>query len=396
MSKLPSLAAAAWLNEPALQRLFAALAAAGGEGRVAGGAVRNALLGEAVTEVDVATTLSPEQVTEACSAAGMGVHPTGIDHGTVTVVVEHHPFEVTTLRHDVETDGRRAKVTFTDDWEADAQRRDFTMNALYCDAQGRIYDFVDGRSDVEARRVIFVGDPEQRIREDYLRILRFFRFHARYGHGAPDAAGLQACARLKSGLDGLSAERIRQEMFKLMAAPGAVPTLQLMAAQGILSHLLPYTEDWRVLERLPPDPVLRLAALASDPASMKSRWRLSNEEGARLRNTIAHVPPSPALRPREQRAILYQLGPCTWCDLVRLAWARSDASLADAGWQALLDLPLRWNSPVLPVTGHDLIAAGVSPGPEIGVMLRTLEDWWVASDFQPSRDELLKRLNRGT
>ncbi|PZF78434.1 CCA tRNA nucleotidyltransferase [Aestuariivirga litoralis] len=396
MSKLPSLAAAAWLNEPALQRLFAVLAAAGGEGRVAGGAVRNALLGEAVTEVDVATTLSPEQVTEACTAAGMGVHPTGIDHGTVTVVVEHHPFEVTTLRHDVETDGRRAKVTFTDDWEADAQRRDFTMNALYCDAQGRIYDFVDGRADVEARRVIFVGDPEQRITEDYLRILRFFRFHARYGHGAPDAAGLQACTRLRSGLDGLSAERIRQEMFKLMAAPGAVPTLQLMAAQGILSHLLPYTDDWRVLARLPPDPVLRLAALASDPASMKSRWRLSNEEGARLRNTIAHVPPSPALRPREQRAILYQLGPGTWCDLVRLAWARSDASLEDAGWQALLDLPLRWNIPVLPVTGHDLIAAGVSPGPEIGVMLRSLEDWWVASDFQPSRDELLKRLNRGT
>ncbi|MCA3559868.1 MAG: CCA tRNA nucleotidyltransferase [Aestuariivirga sp.] len=392
MSKLPSLAAEAWLQEPALQRLFAVLATAGGEGRVAGGAVRNALLGEQVTEVDVATNLSPEQVTAACSAAGMAVHPTGIDHGTVTAVVDHHPYEVTTLRHDLETDGRRAKVKFTGDWETDAQRRDFTMNALYCDAQGRIYDYVNGWADVQARRVIFVGDAEQRITEDYLRILRFFRFHARYGHGAPDAAGLQACMRLKSGLDSLSAERIRQEVFKLMAAPGAVATLQLMAAQGILAHLLPYTEDWSVLERLPPDAVLRLAALASNPLAMTSRWRLSNEEGARLRNMVSHVPPSPTLRPAEQRIILYQLGAGAWRDLVLLAWARSAAPMEDAGWQALLDLPLRWTIPALPVTGHDLLAAGMKPGPDIGIVLKKLEDWWAASDFEPTRDELLKRL----
>lgn len=396
MSKLPSLAAEAWLAQPALQRLFATLAGAGGEGRVAGGAVRNALLGEAVTEVDVATTLSPAQVTEACTAAGMGVHPTGIEHGTVTVVVDHHPFEVTTLRHDVETDGRRATVRFTDDWEADAQRRDFTMNALYSDARGTIYDFVNGWPDVQQRRVVFVGDPEQRITEDYLRILRFFRFHARYGHGAPDAAGLAACARLRAGLDGLSAERIRQEMFKLMAAPGAVPTLRLMAEQGVLSHLLPYTEDWRVLERLPPDPVLRLAVLARDPMAMPARWRLSNHEAQRLEAIVSLVPPSPALRPAERRIVLYQHGPEAWRDLVRIAWARSDASLDDARWKDLLELPDRWPIPSLPVAGKDLLAAGMSPGPQIGVMLRTLEDWWVASDFQPTRDELLKRLNGGT
>ena len=396
MTKLPSLASQAWLTEPALQRLFAALAAAGGEGRVAGGAVRNALLGEKVTEVDVATTLSPEQVTKACAAAGMGVHPTGIDHGTVTVVIDHHPFEVTTLRHDVETDGRRAKVKFTDDWEADAQRRDFTMNALYCDAQGRIFDFVNGRADVAARRVIFVGEPEQRIKEDYLRILRFFRFHARYGHGAPDAAGLAACTRLKAGLDGLSAERIRQEMFKLMAARGAVATLQLMAAEGILAQLLPYTEDWRVLERLPPDPLLRLSVLAQEPLAMPARWRLSNHEARRLEAIVSLLPPSPALRPMEQRIILYQHGAEAWRDLVRIAWARSDAAPDDARWQDLLELPDRWPIPSLPVSGKDLLAAGMSPGPEIGVMLKKLEDWWVASDFQPSRDELLKRLNRGT
>ena len=392
MTKLPSLAAEAWLNEPALQRLFATLAAAGGEGRVAGGAVRNALLGEAVTEVDVATTLSPEQVTAACAAAGMKVHPTGIEHGTVTVVVDHHPFEVTTLRHDVETDGRRAKVRFTDDWDADAQRRDFTMNALYCDEHGTVHDFVDGWPDVQRRRVIFVGDPEQRIAEDYLRILRFFRFHARYGHGAPDAAGLAACTRLKAGLDGLSAERIRQEMFKLMSAPGAVDTLKLMAGQGILSQLLPYTEDWRVLQRLGADPLLRLAVLAQDPRSMPERWRLSNHEAKRLEALASLLPPSPALRPTEQRAILYHMGPEAWRDLVQVAWARSDAASDDAEWKTLLELPERWSIPVLPVSGRDLLAAGMSPGPEIGVMLSKLEDWWVASDFQPSRDELLKRL----
>lgn len=392
MNELPSLGPEAWLTEPALQRLFAVLAAAGGEGRVAGGAVRNALLGEKVTEVDVATTLSPEQVTEACSAAGMGVHPTGIDHGTVTVVVDRHPFEVTTLRHDVETDGRRAKVKFTDDWQADAQRRDFTMNALFCDARGTIYDFVNGLPDIEGRRVIFVGDPAQRIAEDYLRILRFFRFHARYGHGAPDAAGLAACTRLKAGLDGLSAERIRQEMFKLMAAPGAVSTLRLMADKGVLLHLLPYTEEWRVLERLPPDPLLRLSVLARDPLAMPERWRLSNHEARRLEDIASLMPPTPALRPKEQRAVLYQQGADAWRDLVHIAWARSDAPLDDAGWRDLLELPDRWPIPRLPVAGRDLLAAGMSPGPEIGVMLTRLEDWWVASDFQPTRDELLKRL----
>lgn len=392
MTELPSLAAAAWLTEPALQRVFAAIAGAGGEARVAGGAVRNALLGEEVTEVDVASTLSPEQVTAACTAAGMNVHPTGIEHGTVTVVSGHHPYEVTTLRHDVETDGRRAKVKFTDDWEADAMRRDFTINALYCDASGRIFDFTEGWRDIQRRAVIFVGDPMQRIAEDYLRILRFFRFHARYGHGAPDAAGLDACRRMKAGLDGLSAERIRQEMFKLMAAPGAVPTLRLMAEEGILHHLLPHTEEWRVLERLPPDPLLRLAVLAKHPLEMQERWRLSNHEGRRLEAILAQVPPSPWLRPREQRAVLYQIGAEPWRDLVRIAWARSDRTVADAEWQELLTLPDRWSIPVLPVSGRDLLGAGMSPGPQIGVMLRKLEDWWVASDFQPTREELLNRL----
>lgn len=392
MSELPSLARAPWLTDPALQRVMTAIAEAGGEARVAGGAVRNDLLGEPVTEVDLATSLTPEQVTEACTAKGMSVHPTGIDHGTVTVVSDHHPFEVTTLRHDTETFGRRATVTFTGDWEADAMRRDFTMNALYCDAQGKVYDFTGGHRDILAKRVIFVGDPEQRIREDYLRILRFFRFHARYGEGQPDAAGLAASVRLRTGLAGLSAERIRQEMFKLMAAKGAVPTLRLMAEQGILSHLLPYTEDWHMLERLPPDPLLRLAALAREPLAMKRRWRLSNQEGRRLDAIARLVPPSPALREIERKIVLYQTGPEAWADLVRIAWARSGAAMDDEGWDDLLRLPERWQLPVMPVSGADLLALGMDPGPGIGATLKRLEDWWVASGFPPGKQDLLKRL----
>jgi poly(A) polymerase len=387
MTRLPSLGRARWLRAPTLQRLFHVIGSAGGEARVAGGAVRNALLKVPVTEVDVATTLSPERVMAACAADGMSVHPTGIEHGTVTVVIEHHAYEVTTLRRD----GRRAKVKFTDDWQADAMRRDFTMNALYCDARGKITDFTGGYRDILRRRIIFAGSPSQRITEDYLRILRFFRFHARFGKGSPDKAGFAACVRHRKGLDGLSAERIRQEMLKLLVAPGAVPTLKLMAKSGILSHVLPYTEDWRVIARLPPDAVLRLAVLASEPLDMKRRWRLSNEEAARIRAAVTEIPPSPDLRPREQKIILYQYGAETWRDLVRLAWARSKASMADPAWNKLLRLPERWAMPALPVSGRDLIEAGLSPGPELGAALRRLEDWWVASDFKPDKIELLKR-----
>lgn len=392
MTILPSLADQAWLREPSLQAVLRAIAAAGGEARVAGGAIRNALMGEEVTEVDLATTLPPEEVMRACADPGFAVHPTGLSHGTVTVVADHRPYEVTTLRHDIETDGRRAVVAFTDDWEADALRRDFTMNALYCDGAGKLFDYTDGYRDIQRRAVVFVGDPMQRIAEDYLRILRFFRFHARYGEGAPDAAGLDAATRMRAGLEQLSAERIRQEMFKLLVGKGAVPTLEIMAQHGILPHLLPHTEEWRVLERLPPDPILRLAALAREPLALKALWRLSNEEGERLEAIASLPPPSPALRPAEQRIMLYHIGPQAWRDLTLLAWARSYAAAEDAAWTALLTLPERWDIPVLPVTGRDLIAAGMSPGPEMGAALRRLEDWWVASDFKATGDELLKRL----
>ncbi len=392
--RLPSLGRAKWLRAASLQRVFKAIAEAGGEARVAGGAVRNALHKIPVADVDLATTLAPEAVKAACETAGMKVVPTGIDHGTVTVVSDHVPYEVTTLRHDVETDGRRAKVQYTDDWQADAWRRDFTMNALYCDARGKIYDFTDGYRDILRKRISFAGSPEKRIEEDYLRILRFFRFHAHFGKGTPDQDGLSACVRYAKGLDGLSAERIRQEMFKLLIAPGAVPTLKLMHKHSILKHLLPYTEQWRVLARLPEDALLRLAVLAADPLAMKERWRLSNTEAKRLEAIAALLPPSPALRPREQRAVLYRTGAEAWRDLVQIAWARSRAPMDDRAWKRLLSLPKRWPIPKMPVSGRDLMNAGMQPGPEIGAILQSLEDCWVASDFKPGKDELLKRVER--
>jgi poly(A) polymerase len=394
MNRLPSLARARWLKEPELKHIFAAIAAAGGEARVAGGAVRNALLGQPIADIDLATTLAPEMAMAACAKAGLKVHPTGIDHGTVTVVAGKRAFEVTTLRHDVETFGRHAKVAFTDDWRADALRRDFTVNALYCDERGKIYDFTDGYKDILRKRIRFVGSPRQRIAEDYLRILRFFRFHAQIGKGTMDKAGLAACIRLRQGLDRLSAERIRQELFKLLAAPGAVATLKLMAKSGILEHILPYTEQWRVLRRLPPDPQLRLFALAAEPDGLKERLRLSNREAERIAALAAAAAVSPKLREAERRAMLYGMGAEAWRDAVRLAWARSRVPMTDRGWRRLLDLAERWPMPIFPVTGRDLTGRGMKPGPELGALLRRLEDWWIASDFRPGKDAILARLSQ--
>jgi poly(A) polymerase len=389
---IPSLARAVWLKDPALQKLLKKLEQAGGEARVVGGAVRNALLKLPVDEIDVATTLLPEEVAKACTRAGFGVHPTGIDHGTLTITVGGKPFEVTTLRRDVETDGRRAVVAYSRDWAEDAMRRDFTMNALYADAQGKIYDYTDGYGDILNHHIRFVGKPADRIREDYLRILRFFRFHARFGGKTMDRLGLAACARHKAGLKKLSAERIRMELLKLLEASAAVPTLKIMAKHGILSVVLPHANSWHVIERLPADGTLRLSVLASEGEGLKTRLKLSNEQAKRL-EVIGELPAlSTKLRMNERRRILYQLRESAWSDAVHLSWARSRASLKDRKWKALLDLPRRWRPPAFPVNGGHLIARGIEPGPQIGQTLRQLEDWWIASDFTLDRDSLLTRV----
>ena len=395
MSKreLPSLANESWLQEPRLQRVLRVLNKSGAT-RVAGGAVRNALLGQAVADVDLATVLSPEDVCSIAKLASLGVHPTGIEHGTVTVTYKGAAFEVTTLRRDVETDGRHAVVAFTTDWAADAARRDFTINAMYCDADGKIYDFTNGYEDIRKQKVKFVGKAAERIREDYLRILRFFRFHAHYGRAAPEEAGLKACVRLKSGLRQLSAERVRQELLKLLAAPRAIKTLKLMAEVGVLKVILPHTDEWRVLNRLPVDVMLRLFALSKEPMDLQERLRLSNAEAKRLAAMAEAPQVSPALKAAERQRMLYQIGAEAWVDAVHLSWARGRAKSDDAEWQALLALPSHWPVPTLPVNGAALLAAGFTPGPKMGQVLAELEDWWVASDFVPGRDDLLARASR--
>jgi poly(A) polymerase len=381
-----------------LRRVFDALEKAGGEARVAGGAVRDALMGELVREIDIATTLTPERIMAAGEKARLGVHPTGIDHGTITLVVGGRPFEVTTLRVDVETFGRKARVAFTDDWHADALRRDFTMNALYCSRDGKIYDPTKGYEDILRKRVRFVGSPNARIKEDALRILRFFRFHARYGAGAPDREGLAACVRHKARLRTLSGERIRQELFKLLEAKRAADTIKLMAARNVLAaDLRPLTRMAKVDQAfgLKADALLRLSLAAKDAAALRERLRLTNTETRRLESIAQHISPTPRLRERERRVVLYHLGRDAWRDTVRLAWAKSKDSVTAEKWQGLLSFADQWPIPRFPLTGRDLLARGIKPGPAVGRELNRLEDWWIASDFATDKESLLRKLELG-
>ena len=290
-----SVAGASFWATPGLSAVLAALNAGGEEARVVGGAVRNTLLGLPVTDVDIATTALPEVVVERARAAGLKPVPTGIEHGTVTVVADHHAFEVTTLREDTQTDGRRAVVRFGRSWQHDAERRDFTLNALYATPGGAVVDLVGGLPDLAARRIRFIGDADARIREDYLRILRLYRFHAAYGAGPVDAAAFTATVRRRAGLPALSRERVRAEMLKLLVAPGAAATLAVMSDAGLLQPLLAGIADVAALEKmaaleagcgLSPDPVRRLGALAlrvpDDAERLRERLRLSNAEGRRL------------------------------------------------------------------------------------------------------------------
>jgi poly(A) polymerase len=402
MKTPPSLKREGWLRDEALRRVFDSLAAAGGEARVAGGAVRNALMGEPVAEIDIATTLTPQEVMKAGEKGRLGVHPTGIDHGTVSLVALGKVFEVTTLRVDVETFGRKARVAFTDDWVADALRRDFTMNALYCSRDGEIYDPTKGYADILRKRVKFVGRPSERIKEDALRILRFFRFHARYGAGAPDRDGLAACVRFKAKLKGLSSERIRQELFKLLEAKRAADTIKLMASRNVLKVLFPPASDLRPFARmaktdqtldLVPDALLRLALAAKDARSLRERLRLTNAETRRLEAIATHRGPTPSLRERECRAVLYHLGKEAWRDTIRVAWAKSEDPVTSKKWKDLLAFADHWPIPRFPLSGKDLLARGLKSGPALGRELSRLEDWWIASDFAPDRESLLRKLD---
>ncbi len=400
-----SLKGAAWLEQGPLPRLLGVLDCDGEEARAVGGAVRNALLGLAVGEIDVATTAVPEEVVRRLAAAGFKAVPTGIEHGTVTAVVDKQPFEVTTLRRDVETYGRHAKVAFGRDWKADAERRDFTINALSASRDGTVYDYVGGLADLGQRRVRFIGDAGQRIAEDYLRILRFFRFHAAYGTSDhPDRAGLAACIAGRDGLDQLSRERVRMEMMKLVVAPHAVPTLISMTDAGLLlralggvSYLASFENMAKVEAEigLAPDPVQRLGALAvmvaEDAERLWQRLRLTNAEHERLASMAEGWRRiSPAFGEQAVRALLYRLGPQAFTDHALLGWARSPASAHDADWRALATLPARWTAPVFPLKAADFIERGVEKGPALGEALRAAEAAWVAAGFPAEQAALGK------
>lgn len=393
---MTSIKGADWLAAPQTLAVMAALEAARANGsRFVGGCVRNTLMGKAVDDVDIATQLEPDAVVAALDAAGIRAIPTGIEHGTITAVVSSKPFEITTLRRDVETDGRRAVVAFTEDWAEDAARRDFRLNAIYAEADGTLHDPAGGIPDAETGRVIFIGDADTRLREDYLRIMRFFRFNAWYGAGI-DEDGLAACARQKDGLSQIAAERVWKELHKLLAAPDPAEAVMAMEASGVLAAVLPEAEnadglhDLRLSEmlaRVTPDPVLRLMSLIprTAPAIMavSKRLRLSNAEANRLTMWAAdNLPDVTTLNGRELRKALYWHGKQAVTD-------RALTSGKDV--RDLVHAVLAWRRPEFPVGGDDALAAGLK-GAEIGQALRALEEWWMDQDFQPEREALLERL----
>ncbi|MFZ3358144.1 MAG: CCA tRNA nucleotidyltransferase [Xanthobacteraceae bacterium] len=392
---------AAWLGHGGLARLLAALDRDGEEARVVGGAVRNALLNLAVDDIDVATTALPEEVMRRVDAAGWKPVPTGIEHGTITVIIEGEPFEVTTLRQDVETYGRKAKVMFGRDWRTDAERRDFTINALSASAEGKVFDYVGGVADIAARRVRFIGDPAKRIAEDYLRILRFFRFHAWYGVGVPDAAGLHACIVARAGIETLSRERLRMELLKLLLAPHATPTLVVMTETGILGAvlggvaLLASFENMVKVEAatgMQGDAARRLGALGvavrEDGERLAQRLRLSNAEAERLIALEHWWRISPASADQAAHALLYHLGAQSFADRVLVAWSRSAAAASDPAWRQLAELPQRWTVPHFPLKAADFIHRGLAAGPALGKALRSAEVAWIAADFPSERGVL--------
>ena len=396
------LAGADWMTSPPTRAVMRALTGAGGEARFVGGCVRNALLGRPIDDIDIATTLRPEAVQAAAANAGLKAVPTGLRHGTVTVVVDHRPFEVTTLRIDVQTDGRHAVVAFSDDWRADAARRDFTMNTLSAAPDGRVFDYFGGVDDARAGRVRFVGDPAARIREDYLRILRFFRFYAQYGRPPADDAALTAIREQVDGIAGLSGERLRQEKLKLLSAPDPTPAIALMAQTGALHRVVPEPRPerlapliaWEAAVGGDPAPIRRLAALAgADAKTLSERLRLSRAEADRLGAALATTPPIPEdLAAPALRAFTYRIGVMAAVDRLLLAQAMGGMLVDATTVQAIRDLR-HWQPPVFPVTGKDMVAAGLAPGPDVGRALRKLESWWIGEDFRPDRHRLLQQVH---
>ena len=393
------------------QRIMAALMARGKEARFVGGCVRDALARKPVHDIDIATQELPENTIKLLEAEGIKAVPTGLGHGTITAVCDDVVFEVTTLRSDVETDGRRAIVAFTEDWLVDAERRDFTFNAMSADIEGKLYDPFGGLEDLKAGRVRFVGKAEERIREDYLRILRFFRFNAYYGTARVDDEAISACKQLSEGIDTLSGERISQEFLRLLASPRPAKWISLMMKSGVLSHILPRVENLMHLEMLcafenKPDSLRRLAVLLppdqGEVTGVCKRFRMSNAQKRRLYGARCNeMFLIPSVDHNDLRAFLYLYGAETARDHVFLYWAEKGFTGIGPVEQKLLDEIDRWEqSPAeFPLQGKDLLELGYSEGPQLGRTLATAKDWWCEQGCEPDKDQciaFIKQKNPGT
>ncbi|MCF6274618.1 MAG: CCA tRNA nucleotidyltransferase [Robiginitomaculum sp.] len=392
-----------WLWAAPTLKLFSALPK--DSARFVGGCVRNALLGEPVADYDIATNVEPHDVAKRLKAAKIAVHETGIAHGTLTAVVDGTVFEITTLRRDVSTDGRRATVEFTQDWAEDARRRDFTMNALYADLDGTVYDPTEqGLDDIKIRKVRFVGNAVTRIEEDYLRILRFFRFNAWYGEDkAMDADGLTACRELKAGLKSLSAERVWSELKKLLSSPTPFRTVNVMSVNGILETLLPEASNSEGLQLicaledkygLAPDPYLRLMAMSARGelamARLCKRLKMSNKEKARLNYWAGdQTDLRPGLPDKETKIAIYTAGKQVAMDRATIRSAGANDPIESAAWWALYVTARDWPWPEFPVTGKDLITLGIPHGEKLGKALAALKALWIRSGFKVKKSQLL-------
>ncbi len=395
------------MTADAVRMLLSRLGADGDTARFVGGCVRDTVVGREVGDIDLATEVPPGRVMALLDGRGIRTIPTGLAHGTVTAVVDGAVYEITTLRRDVETDGRRATVAFTDDWRGDAARRDFTINALYLDADGTLYDPTGGLDDLRAGRVRFIGAPRERLEEDVLRLLRFFRFHARYGKGAPDAAAMAACRDFAPRLPGLSGERVWAELRRILAVPDPGNALRLMDEADVLRRIVPGAAALDRLDRiagietelgLDPSAIRRLAAVlapeVSDIDGLARELRLSRAESVRLEKAVrrsAELIASPDPSSIGER--LYRWSETTFGDALAVAWAdcRSkggDESVFERHARALT----AWSRLVFPVGGEDAIALGAEPGPPIGRALAETEAWWIGEGFAPGRDACLVRL----
>ncbi|WP_033405423.1 CCA tRNA nucleotidyltransferase [Kiloniella laminariae] len=387
-----------WMQVPETLRVMRALSAAGQDVRFVGGCVRDALAGREIKDIDIATPDLPEVVMELLKSSGIKAVPTGIDHGTITAVCNHKTYEITTLRLDLETDGRHAKVAYTDNWVEDAARRDLTINALSCSLTGRVFDPFGGVEDLKQQRVRFVGDAATRIEEDALRLLRFFRFQAWYGGETIDSLGLAATRDKAHLLKGLSAERVRSELLRLLAAPNPVHAVQSMLENGIFRHFLPDVEDTLVFERFIKlegrrDPLARLVALTAGSVeeelkSLPERLRFSGAEQQHfLSLALPEQKVNLELTQEEVRAVLYRLGAGLVSDLLRLDMAVQSQNFEPENARCIKEQIALWRPVFFPLQGRDLLAAGMAPGPRVGRVIKTTEDWWIEQDFKPTVSE---------